>query len=228
MSFLNQIFKTIKDTTGIDAGNIAGSAQKAAGFSMMSKKAKGLALLNWRWSNDAGMSDNGTGRPLRNWDRQAKLETRVEDIYLNWEKQAENFDSYLIFVGWQGWPYSIIERDDPEQYFLPEYVEALADDQLNSVKHFSIKASEVPVNCIKFPASEADNEFYYVKVVGVTSDEKYHDVKGCTLASIYRREKNNLAGVPQGQILEVKVPNGGPERNNLETELSKKAKAQRS
>ncbi len=177
MSLLNKLFRTIKDTTGIDAGNLADTAQKNASYAMMSKKAKGLALLNWRWSEDANMSDYGTGKPLRNWDRQTKLDPRTDDIYLSWQKQPVDFEEYLIFIGWQGWPYAIIERDHPEQYFLPEYVEALAEDKFNSVKHIVVKASDVLVNCVKFPASKTDNEFYYVKLIGKTADEKYYDIK---------------------------------------------------
>ncbi len=227
MSLLNKLFRTIKDTTGIDAGNLADTAQKNASYAMMSKKAKGLALLNWRWSEDANMSDYGTGKPLRNWDRQTKLDPRTDDIYLSWQKQPVDFEEYLIFIGWQGWPYAIIERDHPEQYFLPEYVEALAEDKFNSVKHIVVKASDVLVNCVKFPASKTDNEFYYVKLIGKTADEKYYDIKGCVLASIFQREKAKLDPVPDGEIPDVKVPNGGRERNALENELSKKAKARR-
>ena len=228
MSFLNKLFKTIKDTTGIDAGNLADAAQKTAGYALMSKTAKGLAQLNWRWSEDAMMSDNGTGKPLRNWDRQTKLTPRLDDIYLSWEKQPVEFEEYMVFIGWSGWPYAIIEKDHPEQYFLPEYVEALADNKFNTVKYFTIKASEVPSNCVKFPAHKTDNEFYYVKLVGKTADEQFHDIKGCTLASLYQREKSQLANIPEGDIPEVKVPAGSRERNALEKELQQKAKAQKS
>jgi hypothetical protein len=195
-----------------------------AGYATMSKKAKGLALLNWRWSEDAMSTDNGSGKPLRNWDRPSKLDTRLDDIYLSWETQAVAFNEYLIFIGWQGWPYAIIERDHPEGYFLPEYVEALADNRFNSVKHFTVNAAEVPENCLKFPASKEANEFYYLKLVGVTADGSLHDIKGCTLASTYRREKHGLSAVPEGTIPAVPVPDGGRERNALETQLSQQAK----
>lgn len=224
MSFLNKIFKTIKDTTGIDAGDISSKVQQTASFASMSKIAKGLCQLNWEWSEDAMMVDKGKGKPLRNWDRQTKLTPRLDDIYLNWENQNAPIDEYLVFIGWQGWPYAIIQKDHPEGVFLPEFVENLANNNFNSVKYFTVKASEVPNNCIKFPASETDNEFYYVKLVGKTANDEYYDIKGCTLASEYQREKQGFGPVPSGNILEVKVPNGGRERNDLENQLITKAK----
>ncbi len=227
MSLLNKLFSTIKSTTGVDVGSIANNAEKTIAFAAMSKKAKGLALLNWKWSEDAMTTDKGTGKPLRNWDRQTKLDTRLDDIYLSWEKQPVDIEEYMIFIGWQGWPYAMIIKDHPEGYFWPEYVESLADNKFNSVKYFTIDASSVPSNCVKFPASATDNEFYYVKMVGRTKNDEYVDIKGCTLASIYRREKESLSTVPAGAIPEVKVPDGSRERNALEEELHQKAKLNR-
>lgn len=224
MSLLNKLFQTLKDTTGIDAGGLAEKAQNAAAFATLSKTAKGLAQLNWRWSEDAMMTDKGSGKPLRNWDRQLKLDPRLDDIYLSWEPQPVDFEEYMVFIGWQGWPYAIIERDHPEGYFLPEYVEALGMNQFNSVKYFKVKASEVPTHCLKFPASKTENEFYYVKLVGVTKDETLHDIKGCILGSVYKREKEGLSPIPEGNILTVKVPEGGRERNALENQLTQRAK----
>lgn len=224
MSFLNKLIRTISNSANIDVGDIAGKAETMAGYATLSKTGKGLALLNWRWSEDAMTTDKGTGKPLRNWDRQTKLDPRLDDIFLSWEKQSYEAEEYMIFFGWQGWPYAMIERDHPEQYFTPEYVEGLANNSFNSVKYLTVKASDAPVNCIKLPASETDNEFYYVKVVGKSADGSLHDVKGCELGSVFRREKDGLSAVPEGEIPEIKPPNGGRERNELENELAKKAK----
>jgi hypothetical protein len=200
---------------------------QAQSFERLSLTARGLSQLNWNWNDGANMSDKGTGRPLRNWDRQSKMENRLDDIFLSWDKQPVVFEEYLVFIGWQGWPNAIIEKDHPEGYFLPEYVENLANNKFNSVKYVTVKASAVPVNCLKFPASRTDNEFYYVKVVGKTADNTFHDVKGCILASEYRRKKEGLSAVPKGTIPTVKVPAGGRERNELENQLALQAKKNR-
>ncbi len=224
MSFLNKLFKTIKDNTGIDAGELTSKVQKTASFASMSKVAKGLCQLNWKWSEDAMMEDKGTGKPLRNWDRQTKTTPRLDDIYLSWETQNVTLDEYLVFIGWQGWPYAIIQKDHPEGVFLPEFVENLAKNNFNSVKYITVKAADVSNNCIKFPASETDNEFYYVKLVGKSANDEYYDIKGCILASEYQREKHGYSPIPSGSIHEVKVPNGGRERNDLEKQLITTAK----
>lgn len=224
---LNKLFKTIKDITGIDAGALTEKAQSAVAHLSLSPTAKGLSKLNWTWSEDAMTTDRGTGKPLRNWDRQTKLDNRLDDIYLSWEPQPTVFEEYMVFIGWQGWPYAIIEQDHPEGYFLPEFVEWLAENAFNSVKYFTIKAKDVPANCLMFAASKTDNEFYYVKLVGKTAEGTLHDIKGCTLASIYRREKEQLSPVPAGEIPTVSVPDGGRERNSLEQSLISKAKSQK-
>lgn len=185
--------------------------------------ARGIAPLQWDWRDGANASDLGKGRVMRNWDQPTNFDKVPRDIFLSWGPQEKEIETYFFFFGWVGWGSAYFQEGN--EFFSLEYIESILQDKFNTVKFVSVPASDVPVNCVRFPASATANNFYYIKLVALATDGTYNDVKNVTLASVKKRLENKYDPVPEGQILDVVVPAGGKDRNAFENSFKPKKKS---
>lgn len=180
------------------------------------RTARALSQLNLKWSDASRYHDRGDGRVLNN--EQHGLTEEFVDLYLSWEPQLTEFVRYHVVVGWKGWPDRVI--DPADDLFNPDYLDALWENDLNTVRRVPFEAGDVPDRCIRFPAGEERNAFHHVKLIGEDADGGLHDIRGVVFASEDKRAReDDLPAVDAQTIPEITVP-GGPEKNAREEALT--------
>jgi len=194
-------------TEAINTGVNAVSASKAA---------RALSRLQIKGTLGNRYHDCGDGRVVHN--EQSGQATEGEDLYLSWEPQHTAFVRYHVIVGWKAWPDRIIDPND--ELFNPDYLDAVWENDLNTVRRVAFEARGVPDRCVRFPASKARNTFRQLKLVGEDAHGGLHDVKGVCLASRHKREReDDLPAVDAQTVPDIQVP-GGPKKNAREEALT--------
>ncbi|MEX1032468.1 MAG: hypothetical protein WDZ30_03840 [Cellvibrionaceae bacterium] len=176
-----------------------------------------LQISRMQWdSTQAGQASNkGSANAVKNWEESAT----DTDLYLTWNAEDQDISEYVVLLAWKGWATALIMRDSPK--FQPEYVDAVISDKMSSLRIVRFAAEKAPQNAICFPASDK-NRFVYVKLMGLDGSGNYIELRDYTLGSHAKREKDQLASVPEGDLLKIDVPSGSREANDFEKQFAPK------
>ena len=208
-----QVDRARRSTAGVTAKE---ALERSVSAVTTSQTARALSQLNLKWSDASRYHDRGDGRVLNN--EQHGLTKEFVDLYLSWEPQDIGFVRYHVVVGWKGWPDRVI--DPADDLFNPDYLDALWENELNTVRRVPFEAGDVPDRCVRFPASEERNAFAHVKLIGEAADGALHDIRGVVFASEGKRAREeHLPAVDAHAMPDITVP-GGPEKNAREEALT--------
>ncbi len=209
MSFFKKLTDMVLSGKMPTLDNVTDLAKEGMKTAMLTPLQQQISSMHWDW-REAGQSWNkGTGNAVRNWEQGGD-----EDLILAWQAPSQEVVEYVMVVAWRGWGFGFLNREHEE--FNPDYIDAMFGDRLSTQRIARFDAKNAPQNAVRLPAGD----FFYLKLMGVTTDGTYVEITDYSLAGAAKRaEKDDLPDAPTGDLPRIELPDGTREVNDFEAQF---------
>ncbi|MGE3854441.1 MAG: hypothetical protein AB7K09_22110, partial [Planctomycetota bacterium] len=169
-----------------------------------------LGALNWNTNEGKSIDDAARGLALRSWANVGEAEGK-EDVYITWPSdQHVAYVAVDLYIGWRSFPAPRLTTGN--KYFDPDYIKAIFANETAQTKRVRIEGEAATKGMLVDRwGKNGPIDYYYVKVVGVTADGSFFDIKEvCVGSRMYREDPRfDLPNAPDdAECFAFKRPDG--------------------